>query len=61
MSIANCLIDGIPQRTIIETGLRNDLYTQVLSGLEEGATVVLIAEERNLFDFAGPPPSSFRQ
>ena len=51
----NCLIDGVPQRTPIEIGLRNDIFTEVTSGLEEGATVVLIAEERSLFDFGGPP------
>ncbi|TFG68192.1 MAG: efflux RND transporter periplasmic adaptor subunit [Anaerolineales bacterium] len=57
----NCMVDGSPQRTVIDTGLRNDLYTQVLSGLEDGATVYLMTEERNLFDLAGPPPSSFGQ
>jgi len=51
----NCLVDGVLQRTIIETGLRNDTHTQILAGLEEGAVVVLISEERNLFDFGGPP------
>jgi HlyD family secretion protein len=50
-----CLVEGIPQRIPIETGLRNDTYTQVLSGLEEGATVILLPEERSLFDFNGPP------
>lgn len=49
------LIDGIPQRTTIETGFRNDMVTQVLAGLDEGATIVLITEERNLFDLGGPP------
>jgi HlyD family secretion protein len=53
----HCLVDGMPQRKIIETGLRNETFTQVLSGLEEGATVVLVAEERNLFDMSGPPHS----
>ncbi|MDF1512966.1 MAG: efflux RND transporter periplasmic adaptor subunit [Anaerolineae bacterium] len=50
-----CLVNGEPQQTIIETGLRNDTYTQVLTGLEEGATVVLVAEKQNLFEFDGPP------
>jgi HlyD family secretion protein len=50
-----CMVDGTPQRTPIETGVRNDTYTEVLSGLEEGVSVVLIAEERSLFDFDGPP------
>jgi HlyD family secretion protein len=50
-----CMVDGTPTRSPIETGLRNDAYTQVLSGLEEGATVVLMPEERSLFDLNGPP------
>ena len=53
----HCLVEGTPQRTIIETGVRNDSFTQVISGLEEGSIVALIAEERNLFDFDGPPQS----
>jgi HlyD family secretion protein len=50
-----CLVNGIPQRTSVVTGARNDVYTEVLSGLDEGATVVLVSEERSLFEFSGPP------
>ncbi|MBN1487835.1 MAG: efflux RND transporter periplasmic adaptor subunit [Anaerolineae bacterium] len=48
--------EGIPlERVIIVTGERNESYTQVLGGLEEGAIVALVAEERNLLEFSGPP------
>lgn len=50
--------DGTPQRTPITIGQRNETYTQVTSGLEKGATVVLVTEERNLFEFSGGPPST---
>lgn len=46
--------DGRLERVIIETGERNDMFTVVRAGLEEGTTVVLIAEERSLLDIAGP-------
>lgn len=50
-----CLADGAPQRTSLVTGKRNDTYTEVVSGLDEGATVVLVSEERNLLELSGPP------
>jgi hypothetical protein len=50
--------DGTPQRTPITIGERNEMYTQITSGLEEGATVVLVTEQRNLFEFSGGPPST---
>lgn len=53
------IVDGTPQRTNVTIGGRNESYTEVLSGLDEGATVALVTEERVLFDFqngpGGPP------
>ncbi|MBN1873196.1 MAG: efflux RND transporter periplasmic adaptor subunit [Anaerolineae bacterium] len=43
------------ERIPITVGQRNERYTEVRSGLEEGQTVVLIAEERNLLEYSGPP------
>ncbi len=43
------------QRFDITIGARNESFTQVLGGLEEGATVALVVEERNLLEFRGPP------
>jgi HlyD family secretion protein len=48
--------DGTPQRVEITLGARNERFTQVLSGLEAGATVALVTEERELPNF-GPPES----
>lgn len=42
-------------RKPVETGARNETYTQVVSGLEEGETIALVSEERDLFEFQGPP------
>ncbi len=50
-----CMQDGLPTRVEITTGKRNETYTEVLSGLEEGTTVALVSEERNLLEFSGPP------
>ncbi|MGC9357911.1 MAG: HlyD family secretion protein, partial [Anaerolineae bacterium] len=50
-----CVREGTPQRTPIEIGARNEMYTQILSGLEEGETVALVTEERNLLEMTGPP------
>ena len=44
--------DGIPERRDITRGRYNDTVTEVLSGLDQGETVVLIAEERTLLDFS---------
>ena len=49
---------GSPVRRTLETGRRNDTYTEVLSGIGEGDTVALVAEERvpfNFFAMGGPP------
>jgi HlyD family secretion protein len=43
------------KRFAIILGERNENLTQVLSGLEEGMTVALVVEERNLLEFTGPP------
>ncbi|HQE92279.1 MAG TPA: efflux RND transporter periplasmic adaptor subunit [Anaerolineae bacterium] len=43
---------GVLERRDITRGRYNDTYTEVLSGLNEGDTVVLIAEERTLLDFS---------
>lgn len=47
--------NGVPVRTTVTIGERNDTQTVVVSGLEAGATVALVAEESNLFNFNGPP------
>ncbi|MCJ7552192.1 MAG: efflux RND transporter periplasmic adaptor subunit [Anaerolineae bacterium] len=49
---------GYPVRRTLETGQRNDTYTEILSGVSEGDTVALVAEERvpfNFFAMGGPP------
>ncbi len=52
-----CQEDGTEhlKRFPIALGERNENFTQVLSGLEENATVALVVEERNLLEFTGPP------
>lgn len=42
------VVAGAPQRVPITTGRRNEAYTEVLSGLEEGDAIALVAEARNL-------------
>jgi len=42
----------VPERRTITRGRFDETYTEILSGLQAGDTVVLIAEERSLFDFA---------
>jgi HlyD family secretion protein len=49
------LQDGTPKRVPVTLGERNETYTIVEEGLAAGDTVVLIAEERNLLEFTGPP------
>lgn len=44
------LENGVPVRVDIVLGQRNDTYTEVISGLEPGDAVVLITEERALFN-----------
>ncbi len=49
---------GSPVRRTLETGRRNDTYTEILAGLSEGETIALVAEERvpfNFFAMGGPP------
>jgi HlyD family secretion protein len=43
------------QQTPIEVGARNDTWTQVLAGLEEGMRVALVTETRSLLNIQGPP------
>jgi HlyD family secretion protein len=50
-----CIEGNEISRTQIETGARNESYTQVTSGLEEGDSVALVSEERDLLEFQGPP------
>ena len=47
--------DNVPQRLPVSTGQRNETFTEITSGLKEGDTVALVTEERNLFEFSGPP------
>jgi hypothetical protein len=45
-----------PQRVVITLGERNESFTQVLEGLDAGAIVALVTEERlNLLELTGPP------
>jgi len=49
---------GSPVRRTLETGRRNETYTEILAGVSEGETVALVAEERvpfNFFAMGGPP------
>jgi RND family efflux transporter MFP subunit len=56
-----CLRDGVPQRTPVTVGARNETYTQILSGLEEGDRVALVTEERGpLFELGNGPPGGGR-
>lgn len=50
-----CIEGNEIKRKPIETGARNETFTQVVAGLEEGETVALVSEERNLLEFQGPP------
>lgn len=50
-----CLENGEPRRVRIEIGERNETYTEVVSGLEEGQIVALVTETRNLLELQGPP------
>jgi HlyD family secretion protein len=50
-----CVEDGAPRRVMIETGLRNDTWTEVVSGLDAGATIALVTEPQNLLELQGPP------
>lgn len=47
--------DGEPKQVVVEIGVRNDEFTEITAGLEEGATVALVTEGRNILDFQGPP------
>ncbi|MBN2007470.1 MAG: efflux RND transporter periplasmic adaptor subunit [Anaerolineae bacterium] len=46
---------GIPERIPVTTGAWNETFTQIISGVEPGATVALVVEERNLLEMQGPP------
>ncbi len=35
------LVDGVPQRVKVEVGLRNDQFSEIVSGLEEGDVIVI--------------------
>ncbi|MFH1098876.1 MAG: efflux RND transporter periplasmic adaptor subunit [Candidatus Uhrbacteria bacterium] len=39
-SIVEVLVDGVPQARVVETGLTNDISTEITSGLQEGESVV---------------------
>ncbi|HOT92385.1 MAG TPA: efflux RND transporter periplasmic adaptor subunit [Anaerolineae bacterium] len=47
--------NGVPVRTAITTGERNDTHTIIITGLAEGDTVALVSEQRNLMEMQGPP------
>jgi len=55
-----CLDSGTPQRAILELGASNETWTEVVSGIEAGATVALVSEEFSLFEMGGPPPGMRR-
>ncbi len=48
------LEEGVPRRRPITIGAYNETFSEVLDGLQEGETVVLINEEHNLFQMNGP-------
>ena len=50
--------NGTPERAPITIGVRNDSLTQVTSGLDQGATVALVAEPTNLLNIQGPASQS---
>jgi RND family efflux transporter MFP subunit len=50
-----CVQDGVPKPVQVEMGLSNDTWSEVLTGLDEGATVALVIEAVNLFELQGPP------
>lgn len=54
-----CIEDGEPKRVAIEIGDRNDNYTEVVSGIEPGTTIALVAESPDLLQFQGPPSQGF--
>jgi hypothetical protein len=49
------IVNGLPQRAEIRFGARNESWTEITSGIEEGATVALVTESQSLLDFRGPP------
>ncbi len=42
--------DGVPERRAITRGRYNETYTEILSGLQEGNSVALVTEERDLLN-----------
>ena len=46
------MADGTTSETIVETGLRNEQFSEVLSGLQAG-DVVVVTSERQAFSFFG--------
>lgn len=44
------------ERVAVETGISNETWTEIASGLDEGATVALVAESRSLFDLQPHSP-----
>ena len=44
--------DGTVAEVSVETGLRNELVSEVVSGLDEG-DVVVVTDERETFSFFG--------
>ncbi len=49
------MVAGQPERTWIEIGAGNEIWTEALSGVEVGTIVASVVEARNLLDFQGPP------
>jgi HlyD family secretion protein len=56
----NRLDGGQVTRVVVTLGLRDSVYTEIRSGLEEGDQVV-IGEVKELLDFTQGPPSSMRE
>ncbi|MGC9469614.1 MAG: efflux RND transporter periplasmic adaptor subunit [Anaerolineae bacterium] len=51
----HCVEDDVPRRVPIEVGARNDTFTEIISGLNEGQVVALVAETTDLLEMRGPP------
>ena len=57
------VVDGVAERTAIELGRRDEINSEVLSGLSTGDEVALVTTQRSLLDIvseAGPPGGGLR-
>lgn len=50
--------EGRVERTTVELGRRNEMYSEALSGVDSGETIALVLEEREFTPPTGPPGQS---